>query len=787
MESHTAWQMQFAVPPARIPLSCPCGARLSVIARLLDETIECPACHKELIVRKDVVPASKSSAVQRQKARTPAMPPGSPIFASESSDEPGDRTELVIPTQPPESEAVQPLHKAVAAVQRSRIQLLKLVDTIRDLFGYTFDHPAAAVNSAIEEFVPKSVVTLESESRFPGTQQHLDELLSKGKICAVKISNSEVGYVIDPAWLDRLVAQSKSTTGITEGSVSFATDRSPTDVADTDLSPTFPPKPFVDSEKGVDIFGRRHGHGAAYMNTFLSESTPQTVRSLTELSGFNNTPSLVLQLKREGKIEAVFLPDGQIGWVISSTWLKSIEQPTTLLSVEEPTEQTTPFEPTETKPVQEQRQSTPAAPDNVPPWSGVEPRGTDSAALGTWRRPVRRSGRRSSSSGPIDNPPPIDNPVEEPTNIEPAGPTLPQIPDRVESDAGLDQRQKNAPGTSKGFRRPAFRAGGFHPSPQADEGSADSDTAIAPDESSGKADDLSKGSVIEASPQEPPFPNHSQNRWGRPRKEKRVADTDVAGPTHENTPLVSFSLVNETADEDRSWIQRLSPAQRLVFDFIETQIRASSEPPTIREIQAVAKLSYFETLNHVDALVANGIIEFDRSSSRGIRVIPESERFLLPPSPQPDQLTQTYAEPSTIMPQQAHVAEQRPAISTAFSNTGAESLPVSSSALRSAPEWVEQLLASELLTGQYNLAGRRAPGRDQLKLFLMLVAEHGYVVQRETVCHALSLPVIRYSGFVSMIMRLLNLDNVPIVTRDESGDTIRTNFELLCRQFGIAR
>jgi len=730
MESHTAWQMQFAVPPARIPLSCPCGARLSVIARLLDETIECPACHKGLIVRKDVVPASKSSAVQRQKARTPAMPPGSPIFASESSDEPGDRTELVIPTQPPESEAVQPLHKAVAAVQRSRIQLLKLVDTIRDLFGYTFDHPAAAVNSAIEEFVPKSVVTLESESRFPGTQQHLDELLSKGKICAVKISNSEVGYVIDPAWLDRLVAQSKSTTGITEGSVSFATDRSPTDVADTDLSPTFPPKPFVDSEKGVDIFGRRHGHGAAYMNTFLSESTPQ---------------------------------------------------------VEEPTEQTTPFEPTETKPVQEQKQSTPAAPDNVPPWSGVEPRGTDSAALGTWRRPVRRSGRRSSSSGPIDNPPPIDNPVEEPTNIEPAGPTLPQIPDRVESDAGLDQRQKNAPGTSKGFRRPAFRAGGFHPSPQADEGSADSDTAIAPDESSGKADDLSKGSVIEASPQEPPFPNHSQNRWGRPRKEKRVADTDVAGPTHENTPLVSFSLVNETADEDRSWIQRLSPAQRLVFDFIETQIRASSEPPTIREIQAVAKLSYFETLNHVDALVANGIIEFDRSSSRGIRVIPESERFLLPPSPQPDQLTQTYAEPSTIMPQQAHVAEQRPAISTAFSNTGAESLPVSSSALRSAPEWVEQLLASELLTGQYNLAGRRAPGRDQLKLFLMLVAEHGYVVQRETVCHALSLPVIRYSGFVSMIMRLLNLDNVPIVTRDESGDTIRTNFELLCRQFGIAR
>jgi|GEM_PF-1806605 len=730
MESHTAWQMQFALPPARIPLSCPCGARLSVIARLLDETIECPACHKELIVRKDVVPASKSSAVQRQKARTPAMPPGSPIFASESSDEPGDRTELVIPTQPPESEAVQPLHKAVAAVQRSRIQLLKLVDTIRDLFGYTFDHPAAAVNSAIEEFVPKSVVTLESESRFPGTQQHLDELLSKGKICAVKISNSEVGYVIDPAWLDRLVAQSKSTTGITEGSVSFATDRSPTDVADTDLSPTFPPKPFVDSEKGVDIFGRRHGHGAAYMNTFLSESTPQ---------------------------------------------------------VEEPTEQTTPFEPTETKPVQEQRQSTPAAPDNVPPWSGVEPRGTDSAALRTWRRPVRRSGRRSSSSGPIDNPPPIDNPVEEPTNIEPAGPTLPQIPDRVESDAGLDQRQKNAPGTSKGFRRPAFRAGGFHPSPQADEGSADSDTAIAPDESSGKADDLSKGSVIEASPQEPPFPNHSQNRWGRPRKEKRVADTDVAGPTHENTPLVSFSLVNETADEDRSWIQRLSPAQRLVFDFIETQIRASSEPPTIREIQAVAKLSYFETLNHVDALVANGIIEFDRSSSRGIRVIPESERFLLPPSPQPDQLTQTYAEPSTIMPQQAHVAEQRPAISTAFSNTGAESLPVSSSALRSAPEWVEQLLASELLTGQYNLAGRRAPGRDQLKLFLMLVAEHGYVVQRETVCHALSLPVIRYSGFVSMIMRLLNLDNVPIVTRDESGDTIRTNFELLCRQFGVAR
>ena len=105
----------------------------------------------------------------------------------------------------------------------------------------------------------------------------------------------------------------------------------------------------------------------------------------------------------------------------------------------------------------------------------------------------------------------------------------------------------------------------------------------------------------------------------------------------------------------------------------------------------------------------------------------------------------------------------------------------------SVPDWLESLLASELLNRQYASAGRRVPPREQLRDLLSLIANQGFAIHRETVCHTLGLPTIRYAGFLSMVMRLINIDNVPILTRDDAGDMIRLNADLLCHQFGISR
>jgi hypothetical protein len=67
------------------------------------------------------------------------------------------------------------------------------------------------------------------------------------------------------------------------------------------------------------------------------------------------------------------------------------------------------------------------------------------------------------------------------------------------------------------------------------------------------------------------------------------------------------------------------------------------------------------------------------------------------------------------------------------------------------------------------------------------MANRGFTIHRETLCQTLGLPAIRYAGFLSIVMRLFNVDNVPILTRDDDGEMVRLNVDLLCRQFQITR
>lgn len=101
--------------------------------------------------------------------------------------------------------------------------------------------------------------------------------------------------------------------------------------------------------------------------------------------------------------------------------------------------------------------------------------------------------------------------------------------------------------------------------------------------------------------------------------------------------------------------------------------------------------------------------------------------------------------------------------------------------------WLVQLFRSQVMDRQYESAGRRVPPREQIEKLLSLIASQGFVIHRETLCQAMELPVIRYAGFLSIAMRLLNVDNVPVLTRDDAGDMVRLNVDLLCRQFGISK
>ncbi len=625
------------------------------------------------------------------------------------------------------------------APKRSRIAQIKIEDKSLDLFGYPLLHPAASVNSALDEFEPKSIVMLKSESQFSGTKRHVEDLLSQNKVQAVEMQNGDIGYIISPQWLDRLINKSSEdmggesgpepSKGVSQNAPAFK------EVSTTTVSAAHdaPVVPIAPTNSGADIFGCRLGYGAARMNTFLSETIPRTVQMLTELSGYENTPSHILQLRKEKKIEAVFLPDGKVGWIINPDWIKAIRQNESRSGSERnavrsasPTQlgvksSTQPM----TDDVQVQKEAT------IP--STAEKKLIGSTPAVRLRRPVHRSGV-------------IVNETE----------------GREVSTPGVDQRQTDRIGKSK----PESKWAGGELTPR---------ETTSSENSAGQSNQRSQTFI--------PIPKagegtSQQNTFDR-------ANTASGTPVRPELPPVSG---NNAGRSSRHSIEGLSKSQELVFDFIESRLAQFGESPTVREVQAAAGLNHFETINEIDALVRKGVIEFDRGKPRGLTVIPESERVKLQ---QVGQSGDTQASQTPMGTEMLGVDQNHATSINADNNVGGTELsPQSPNRERSSVQafpWIDALLESETLSRQYAMAGRRAPSREQLQGLLQLLASHGFVVHRETVCQNLGLPTIRYPGFLSMMMRLVNVDNVPILTRDESGDMSRIHVDLLCRQFGLTR
>lgn len=102
-------------------------------------------------------------------------------------------------------------------------------------------------------------------------------------------------------------------------------------------------------------------------------------------------------------------------------------------------------------------------------------------------------------------------------------------------------------------------------------------------------------------------------------------------------------------------------------------------------------------------------------------------------------------------------------------------------------DWIDRLLASELLAQQRALAPRTPLPDERLRTLLLLLDERGGKLTRAALARRLGVAPLRVGAIVSAVRRLLNLEGYPVLSIDESSDTVELNRELLFRQFGLTR
>jgi len=100
-------------------------------------------------------------------------------------------------------------------------------------------------------------------------------------------------------------------------------------------------------------------------------------------------------------------------------------------------------------------------------------------------------------------------------------------------------------------------------------------------------------------------------------------------------------------------------------------------------------------------------------------------------------------------------------------------------------DWISALFGSPIYASQRQLAARVAPPDDKMRLLLMSLSERGGKLSRAALAHRLSLPEVRVGGLLSAVRRLLNVDQAPVLTVDESGGTVELNVVLLQQQFQL--
>jgi len=107
-------------------------------------------------------------------------------------------------------------------------------------------------------------------------------------------------------------------------------------------------------------------------------------------------------------------------------------------------------------------------------------------------------------------------------------------------------------------------------------------------------------------------------------------------------------------------------------------------------------------------------------------------------------------------------------------------------AAAAADDWIGALLSSSIYASQRQLAARVALPDDKMRLLLVSLSERGGKLSRAALAQRLALPEVRLGGLLSAVRRMLNVDQAPVLTVDESAGTIELNRALLMQQFRVS-
>ncbi len=106
-------------------------------------------------------------------------------------------------------------------------------------------------------------------------------------------------------------------------------------------------------------------------------------------------------------------------------------------------------------------------------------------------------------------------------------------------------------------------------------------------------------------------------------------------------------------------------------------------------------------------------------------------------------------------------------------------------ASKALPQWLQQLMASEIYAAQKRSATRVRLEDEKIIEFLLELHTLGDSATFESLRNRLGLMPMRFSGLVSLIPRLLNVDGYAVLEVSQSEKTVRLDRKLLAKQFHL--
>jgi hypothetical protein len=100
-------------------------------------------------------------------------------------------------------------------------------------------------------------------------------------------------------------------------------------------------------------------------------------------------------------------------------------------------------------------------------------------------------------------------------------------------------------------------------------------------------------------------------------------------------------------------------------------------------------------------------------------------------------------------------------------------------------EWIDRLMASEMMTLQRQMASRVALPEERIRTILVALDERGGKLTRPALAKRIGVPPMRLGGMISALRRLLNVEGYAVLSVDEQADTVELNRKQLFIQFGL--